>query len=196
MAGLGTFISVGKSLDQAIERVKRAKTALELARDTFQRLSEETHSNWSSRLNEISREMLQSLNTDFESMHFDPDLRLTARRKGQSEALQPANINSQSSGGTREQLHWLARMAVARYLAEQTALPIILDEPFSESDDERFLSMMRFLIDGMVGQHQVILFSCHQRRHQWLLDQLTEQQRSRMKQCRLEPIAVLSDAAP
>ncbi len=184
-----------EEIEREIVRVRSAKTALELARDTFQRLSEETHSNWSGRLNEISREMLQSLNTEFESLNFSPDLRLTARRKGQSEPLQTANINSQTSGGAREQLHWLARMAVARYLAEQTALPIILDEPFAESDDERFLSMMRFLLGTIVGQHQIILFSCHQRRHEWLLDQLNENERLLINQCRLDPLAAMSDAA-
>jgi chromosome segregation ATPase len=183
-----------EDLEFDIEHVRRGKSALELARDTFLRLSEETHSHWSSRLNEISKEMLQSLSTDFESFHFDPELRLTARRKGQSEPLQPANINSQASGGTREQLHLLARMVVAKHLAEQSALPIILDEPFSESDDGRFLSVMRFLLGTMVGQHQVILFSCHHNRHQWLVDQLSEEQRDLVQQCRLEPLAVMSDA--
>lgn len=182
-----------EDLDSDIYKVRRAKTALELARDTFQRLSEETHLNWSNRLNEISKEMLQSLNTEFESLHFAPDLRLTARRKGESEPIQPNQINSQASGGVKDQLHWLARMAVARYLAEQAALPIIMDEPFSESDDERFLGTMRFLLDNMLGKHQLILFSCHQRRHEWMLEQLSEKQRGLIKQCRLEPLATLSD---
>ncbi len=177
-----------EDLDRDIERIKRSRSALELARDTFQRLSEETHSHWSSQLNDISRVMLKGMDTDFESLHFDTELKLTARRKGRSEPLQPANINSQASGGTREQLHWLARMAVARYLAEKTALPIILDEPFSEADDERFASMMRFLLASVRGQHQLILFSCHQKRHQWLTEVLGDSGRGMIAQCRLEPV--------
>src|SRR5579875_1568111 len=183
-----------EELDRDIARIGRAKTAIELARDTFTKLSEEIHGHWSSRLNEISREMLAAIKTGFESLHFDPDLRLTARRAGQVEPLQTANINSQSSVGTREQIHLLARLAVCRYLSEKTSLPIILDEPFSESDDERFFSFMRFLLATVVGKQQVIIFTCHQSRHRWLAGELEEEERALINQCRLEPLAVLSDA--
>ena len=149
-------------------------------------MSVETHLHWSSQLNEISKEMLGRLNTDFESLQFDPDLKMTARRKGVSEPLQPSNIYSQLSIGTREQLFWLARMSISRLLSKNVPLPIILDEPFSEADDKRFATMMGFLIDVLLKEHQVIVLSCHHMRHQWLTNELNAEQKKLLHTCQLE----------
>jgi len=63
-------------------------------------------------------------------------------------------------------------------------MPIILDEPFSEADDERFLKMMRFLITVISKEHQIIIFSCHQQRHTWFKNQLEENDRGKLIFCR------------
>jgi uncharacterized protein YhaN len=175
-----------ETLEGKLERVKQAKQALELAKEAFKKMSVETHSHWSSQLNEISSQMLSRLNTDFESLRFDPDLKMTARRKGVSEPLQPFNIYSQLSIGTREQLFWLARMSICRLLSKNVPMPIILDEPFSEADDKRFATMMRFLIDVLVKEHQVIVLSCHHLRHQWLTGELNDKQKQLINLCTLE----------
>jgi len=177
-----------ESIERELQHLRRSKQALELARDTFQRLGKETHAHWAGRLNEISREMLASLGTEYESLHFDEDLDLTARRKGQPEPIQPAQINSQLSTGAREQLHLLARMAVAQFLSKDDTLPIVLDEPFSEADDQRFLNMMRFLIDTVLSNHQIIVFSCHQQRHQALTDALSSEQQAKVQFCELQAL--------
>ena len=111
-----------ENLDGCLEKIKQAKLALELARDAFKKMSLETHLHWSSQLNEISKQMLAKLNTDFESLQFDPDLRMTARRKGISEPLQPFNIYSQLSVGTKEQLFWLARLAISQSSVQKPAI--------------------------------------------------------------------------
>ncbi|MBA3856069.1 MAG: hypothetical protein C0507_04085, partial [Cyanobacteria bacterium PR.3.49] len=91
-----------------------------------------------------------------------------------------------------EQLHWLARVVISRYLSKDNPLPIVLDEPFSESDDERFLRIMEFVVDVLTRDHQVIIFSCHRQRHQWLADQLSAAQKERLLFCHREK----SDTAP
>ncbi len=53
---------------------------------------------------------------------------------------------------------------------------------------------MRFLLATVVGKQQVIIFTCHQSRHRWLAGELEEEERALINQCRLEPLAVLSDA--
>jgi uncharacterized protein YhaN len=166
-----------------LQSAKRAKIALEMARDTLKRLSGENYIDWATNLNNIGKEMLSKLGLDYEEVRFDHDLRLVARRKNQEE-LSSKQIMSQLSIGTKEQLHWLARMIVAQYLSRQNSLPIIMDEPFSEADDDRFLKMMRFLITVIAKEHQIILFSCHQQRHSWLRSQLDDPERGRLLFCR------------
>ncbi len=167
-----------------LQGAKRAKIALEMARDTLKRLSGENYVDWSTNLNNIGKEMLSKLGLDYEEVRFDDQLRLVAKRKNQTEEISSAQIMSQLSMGTKEQLHWLARMIVARYLSQKNSLPIIMDEPFSEADDDRFLKMMRFLINVIAKEHQIILFSCHQQRHSWLRSQLDDPEKGRLLFCR------------
>lgn len=167
-----------------LHSAKRAKVALEIARETLKRLSGENYIDWATNLNNIGKEMLGKLGLDYEEVRFDHELRLVARRKNQKEDISSAEIMNQLSIGTKEQLHWLARMIVARFLSKQNSLPIIMDEPFSEADDDRFLKMMRFLINVIAREHQIILFSCHQQRHSWLRSQLDDPEKGRLLFCR------------
>jgi DNA repair protein SbcC/Rad50 len=175
-------------LEKDLDYVTQSKIALTLARDTFVRLAEETHAAWAKKLTEISREMLKSLGTEYESLEFDTELRLTVRRRGQRDLLNDWQMLNQLSGGTREQVHCLARMAVVRFLSKNYRLPIVMDEPFSEFDDERFLKIMRFLINNMLSQNQIIIFSCHQQRHDWMVEQLTSAEAQLIGFCRLESL--------
>ncbi|MBS2005773.1 MAG: AAA family ATPase [Cyanobacteria bacterium SZAS TMP-1] len=167
-----------------LQSAKRAKLALELSRDTLKRLSGENYIDWSSHLNTIARDMLSKLGLDYEEIRFDNELKLIARKKGDTDEISSSEIMSQLSIGTKEQLHWLARMVVSKFLSRQHSMPIIMDEPFSEADDERFLKMMRFLISVISKEHQIIIFSCHQQRHSWFKNQLEENDRGRLIFCR------------
>lgn len=177
-----------EQVSRELNNVRRAKTALELARDTLQKLSSETYVDWSTKLNEIAKEMIVNIGLDFDDLHFDNDLRITARKKSDGQEINASNVNTQLSTGTKEQLHWLARMVVSRFLSKGNPLPIVLDEPFSEADDERFLRVMQFLLDVLVVNHQVVIFSCHQQRHHWLISQLDPAQHARIDFARRAPL--------
>ncbi|MBU6450902.1 MAG: AAA family ATPase [Cyanobacteria bacterium REEB67] len=167
-----------------LQSAKRAKLALEIAGDTLKRLSGENYVDWSSHLNVIAKDMLGKLALDYDEIRFDHELQLVARKKGDTREINSTEIMNQLSIGTKEQIHWLARMVVAKFLSRQHSMPIIMDEPFSEADDERFLKMMRFLIAVIAKDHQIIIFSCHQQRHTWFKNQLEENDRGRLIFCR------------
>lgn len=74
------------------------------------------------------------------------------------------------SGGTREQVATLVRIAYAGMMAERgQELPLVLDDALAFSDDERLARMMRVLADS-ARRHQVILLSCRSRALEPLLD--------------------------
>lgn len=183
-----------ESLERDLETLTQTQASIRLAVDTFKRLAEQTHAAWAKKLTEISREMLRYLGTDYESLEFDSNLRLTVRRKGMRDSLGDWQLVNQVSGGVREQVHLLARMAVARFLSKDLSLPIVLDEPFSEFDDERFTRIMKFLLASMLKNNQIILFSCHQQRHKWLLSQLDLRERDQVNICHLESLKSDSSA--
>lgn len=70
----------------------------------------------------------------------------------------------QLSGGTREQLAVIVRLALARVLAKDSRpLPLILDDPMGWTDDERFMTMVRILRSA-ARDLQVIVLTCHPER--------------------------------
>lgn len=67
------------------------------------------------------------------------------------------------SGGMREQLSVLTRLAFARLLASDgRPAPVILDDALVYSDDDRIEKMFAAL-HRQAGGHQIIVFSCRQR---------------------------------
>ncbi|MDP3277221.1 MAG: hypothetical protein Q8Q09_18675 [Deltaproteobacteria bacterium] len=68
------------------------------------------------------------------------------------------------SGGAREQLAVIVRIALAQVLArDRSAMPLILDDILGWTDDERLRRMLQVL-EKASQQMQVILLTCHPRR--------------------------------
>ena len=66
------------------------------------------------------------------------------------------------SGGTREQIALLLRLAFARLLAKAGRhAPVILDDALVYSDDERIVKMFTAL-NRVARYQQIIVFSCRQ----------------------------------
>ncbi len=134
--------------------------------------SHETYADWSVQLNKISTELLQQLSGEIEMLEFSKDLHLKVKLRNHQNIFESKDIITKLSTGTKEQIHWMARLIISRFLSSLEPLPIFLDEPFSEADDARFMGIMSFLIDSILANNQVVIFSCHQQRHQWLKQQL------------------------
>jgi uncharacterized protein YhaN len=85
-----------------------------------------------------------------------PDLRLDkVVRQGMEEDF------GQLSGGTREQLSVIVRIALARVFAkDRRPLPLILDDTMGWTDDARFVSMVKILRDAS-KELQIIILTCH-----------------------------------
>jgi hypothetical protein len=172
-----------ENVARELSNARRSKLSLELARNTLRKLSGETYENWSQKLNSIADEIVSKLDLEFESLQFTSDLNLLLKRRGDADVIDSSKFKERMSVGTREQLHWLARVVISRFLSKDNPLPIVLDEPFSESDDERFLHIMQFVVDVLTRDHQVIIFSCHRQRHNWLAEQLNPAQKERLMFC-------------
>ncbi len=90
------------------------------------------------------------------SLRLSPDFTVEAVvRDGRQERF------DRLSGGTREQLSVIVRIALARVLARDgLALPLVLDDVMGWTDDGRFDAMARIL-ENAAQDLQVLILTCH-----------------------------------
>ncbi len=157
--------------DISMKKVLREKTmsymeSLTIAKDTIMRISSEHHREWSEILNNRVKEILGKITSRSYTIRFNNDLSFVF-------IFDDIQINNKEmqhilSGGITEQIYLSIRMAICDYISKDVRLPLILDEPFAHSDDERFMNGMEFLINEFSRSRQVIVLSCHELRHRAL----------------------------
>ncbi len=155
-----------ESIGHALERAQRFKHSVELASETIRSVSVETHRRWADHLNERVSEILRTLGTRVEQLRFGEDLDFSVRfEDGQQVARGRAML--QLSSGARDQVHFAVRLAISEYLSRgATPLPLLIDDAFATSDDERARAGMNMLLEHLSKRHQIILLTCHRQRHQ------------------------------
>src|SRR5262249_38108022 len=148
----------------ALERARRFKRAVELARETIQSVAEETHRRWADHLNSRVASLLEGLGMGIEQVRFGEDLDFSVTVPGGQQLVRGRAIQ-QLSAGARDQLHLAVRLAVSEYLSRgRERLPLLIDDAFATSDDARARLGMKLLIEHFSREHQIVLVSCHRRR--------------------------------
>jgi hypothetical protein len=151
-------------LGRAIERAKRFKQSVELARETIQRVAVDTHRKWADFLNERVAEILGSFGASVEGLRFGEDLDFSVQIQG-GPLISRGKAHAQLSAGARDQLYLAVRLAISEYLSRGKApLPLLLDDVFATSDDTRLRAGMHALVESFGAGHQLILTTCHRSR--------------------------------
>jgi hypothetical protein len=155
-------------VSQALTRAKRFKKAAEIARETINKVALETHRRWAEHLNQRVVDILKLVGTRVTELRFGEDLDFSVRSwNGQQMPRGKAVL--QLSSGARDQLHFAVRMAIAEYLSRgATRLPFLIDDAFSNSDDERARAGMKLLLEHFSKRHQIVIVTCHRKRHEAL----------------------------
>src|SRR5262249_41746089 len=148
---------------------RRFKEAVELAIATIREVAAETHQRWADFLNRRVAELLQVVGATIDQIRFGDDLDFSVRLVG-GPTLARGKADQQLSTGARDQLYLAVRLAVSEFLSRgQTPLPLLLDDVFVSSDDERARSGMRLLIEPSTTR-QAVLLTCHRRRFEALAE--------------------------
>jgi DNA repair exonuclease SbcCD ATPase subunit len=155
-------------IEQALLRARRFKAAVELARDTIQSVATETHRRWAEFLNQRVAQLLAVFGAQVEQLRFGDDLDFSIRlANGQQASRGKADL--QLSAGAKDQLYLAVRLGISEYLSRgQSPLPLLLDDPFATSDDERARAGMRLLIEHFAPLHQIVVLTCHRKRYEAL----------------------------
>lgn len=151
-------------LGRAIERARKFKHSVEIARDTITRVAQDTHRKWADFLNDRVSEILRSFGAQVEGLRFGEDLDFSVQLDG-GPLVSRGKAHAQLSAGARDQLYLAVRLAISEFLSRgKEPLPIMLDDVFATTDDDRLRSAMRALIEGFGAGHQLVLTTCHRSR--------------------------------
>ena len=149
----------------AVQRARAFKQSVELARTTIQKVAVDTHRRWADFLNARVAEVLRMFGTSVEHLRFGEDLDFSVQMDGGPQVSR-GKAHLQLSSGARDQLYLAVRLAVSEFLSRGgEPMPLLLDDAFATSDDERLHKGMRALIEGFGAGHQLIVVTCHKGRH-------------------------------
>ncbi len=173
-----------ESLVQAravLERARLFRDSVDLAREALTSAASRAYGDFRQGLQEASRRILSSWDLPYETLEFLDDLTVSARTRD-GRTLTRAELASGLSTGAREQLHLTARLAAVEYLARGgCGVPLLLDDPLVGADDQRFRAIMRFLVEKVLKERQILVVSCHGWRHERLLESLDPELRERLE---------------
>ncbi|HET7225100.1 MAG TPA: AAA family ATPase [Candidatus Eisenbacteria bacterium] len=149
----------------ALARARRFKRTIERAIAGIQSAATDTHRRWAEFLDQRVAELLSSVGTRVEQLRFGEDLDFSFKLwNGQRVTRGRAVL--QLSSGARDQLHLAVRLAIAEFLSKPgQSLPLLVDDVFATSDDDRARAGMRLLIEHFGRRHQILIATCHRARH-------------------------------
>ena len=164
--------ALAQELDEkeaALRRATQYEAAIGLARDVMADVAQETNKQWTASLAEAANRVLEGMGSGYGEAELTDALELSVRDVGRDAKLDNTTIDDHLSAGAKDQIYLAARLALSHYFSKDgDPLPLILDEPFANTDDERFERAMRFLAESLSKDHQVIILTCHRQRHEWL----------------------------
>ncbi|HHW08519.1 MAG TPA: AAA family ATPase [Firmicutes bacterium] len=149
------------------EAAGKAIAALELALTELENAAEEVHRQFAPRLNEKASRILYRLtNGRYDRLSVDDSLTLSVIDPDLQRSLNASAV----SRGTYDQIYLAFRLAAADVICEDKwRPPLLLDDVFAHSDDERTregLSTLLFLAED----RQIIFFTCRRRELHMLTD--------------------------
>lgn len=159
-----------EEIDEAISKAETFKSEIETTLSIMREISSEVYRSWASALSEDAAPFLKALNPRYDDLRFDEELEFTIHDNHHGRIIPSNEIETVLSSGARDEVFLAARLGIASYLARGAngPIPIVLDEPLSAVDDEKFLTGMRFFLEMLSKGHQVLIMSCHEERHRWL----------------------------
>ncbi len=148
-----------------IDTMDEKRQSLDLAKSTIMNLSKEIHTQFAPHINERVGNVLGQITGDrYKTVKIDHKLNMGVIDPITGEII---NINS-LSGGTIDQLYFSLRFGIINSITDKN-LPLILDDPFIQYDDERLKNILK-LLKNIGQQRQIILFTCQKREINFLKD--------------------------
>ncbi|MDP8289269.1 MAG: AAA family ATPase, partial [Candidatus Electryonea clarkiae] len=193
-ASLEDIPKARNELEMKLNEYKRMRTAfnvqndaLSMAKEVMEDVEQEVFGNAANLLNTRLSPILENLSPRWSEAHFDSDLQIFATDKSTGKELHAEDLERVLSAGARDALFLGARLALSDFLAGGVIeAPYVFDEPFAHMDDERFANGMNLLTERVEDGQQVIVMSCHKKRHIDWYENLSDSLRNKINWVDLE----------
>ena len=154
------------------ERVRALgfREAVNYARESIERVAAETHRRWAEFLNQRVTQLLKDVGSSISKVRFGDDLDFAVSLASGHQASRGKAVH-QLSSGARDQLHLAVRLAITEFLSRGgESMPLLIDDCFATSDDDRTRHGLKVLLEMFSRQHQIVFVTCHRARHETLAE--------------------------
>ena len=166
-------------------------TAIKLAKDKVQLISKPDFKSWSNALNiELTYfcDKLANLEHDLniKTISFDSHLHVEITdTSGLKYSINDEKIRNLPIENL-ELIDFILRLAIFKNFTKNQSLPLILIEPFCNSDIGIFLKFIEFITRNLLSDSQIIIFSDRQDRYDWLKSNISRRGRNKLHVCKVE----------
>lgn len=147
--------------EQRVAELELELKAAQYAAEAIDEVTRERHSRIAPKLAERASHFLKEITGGvYDELLVDRDMQISVRIP-QTKSMK-TDPERRLSKGTVDQIYLALRLAMVQSMSEHAeSVPMVLDDPFANYDDERLLCAMKLLAE--VGQqNQVLLFTCRQ----------------------------------
>lgn len=145
-------------LQEERENILWQLDAIRLAKESLVQAHAELTGRVAPQINKLAEQYLRILTAErYTAMQLYTDLEATCRRENSAVEMDRLRLST----GTRDQLYLALRLAVCKVLLDKQdeSVPLILDDPFVNYDDQRVACGMKLLRE-IAHERQVILLTC------------------------------------
>lgn len=140
--------------------IRKRREALKLASETIVESREQLHADFAPMINDKISTLIQEITMGRYDSVMTSDTFNISVRSPESGSIVPAEA---LSCGTRDQLFFAARLAIAEVISDkEMPLPLLFDDCFVEYDIERSREAFRILA-RLADNRQILFFTCHER---------------------------------
>ena len=159
-----------EQVERELRRARGFRDAVKHAHATIEGVARETHRRWADFLNRRVTELLKDVGSSIAKVRFGEDLDFAISLANGQQAARGKAVH-QLSSGARDQLHLAVRLAITEFLSRGgESMPLLIDDCFATSDDDRTHHGMKLLLEMFSRQHQVVFVTCHRSRHEALAE--------------------------
>lgn len=159
---------IEEDLESKIEIISKFELeldSLKLAIDTINEISYNIQKDFAPKLNNKVSEFISKVtNNRYKDIKIDKNLEIKVLNSESNELIDISSL----SLGTIDQMYFGTRLGIIDIIRNDDKLPLILDDTFTQYDDERLENILK-LLSNLASDRQIILFTC-QNREKIILD--------------------------